>query len=335
MSVQRQLTNTLSAELAYVANHSSRAFIGNGPASNYNDPTIVGFGTLNTNQRRPFFNGGIQGYPLGNQGEAGTFGAPFGWTQGIDFFCNCGKTDYQSVQAKLNRRFAGGWSVMAHYTYQKAKNNTNSYFFIDPNLNYGPNEFGRDHNFVVTSLFELPFGNGKKYASDATGLMNALIGGWQVNTNVIVQSGIPFSVNYAGAGADRDTGPNRPNLIGDTDGPQTQEEWFNATPIGTAGSAFERPGRGTFGNLPVNSLTGPGYWRVDASLFKAFSIAKESRLEFRLEVVNLFNHVNLGNPDSEVGTATDARPNAGRINSTAYFGRDPQRNLQFAVRFLF
>jgi hypothetical protein len=55
-----------------------------------------------------------------------------------------------------------------------------------------------------------------------------------VNTNVIIQSGIPFDVNYAGAGADRDVGPNRPNVIGDTDGPKTQDEWFNATPIGTS-----------------------------------------------------------------------------------------------------
>lgn len=146
VSVQRQLTNTLSAEVAYVANHSNRAFIGNGPAANYNDPTLVGFGTLNTNQWRPFFQGGIQGFPLGYQGDQATFGAPFGWTQGIDYFCNCGKTDYQSVQAKLTRRFANGWSILAHHTFQKAKNNTGSYFFIDPDLNYGPNEFGRDHN---------------------------------------------------------------------------------------------------------------------------------------------------------------------------------------------
>ena len=295
----------------------------------------MGFGTLNTNQRRPFYAGGIQGFPQGYQGDAGTYGAPFGWTQGIAYFCNCGKTDYNALQAKITRQFANGWSLLAHYTFQKAKNNTGSYFFIDPELNYGPNEFGRDHNFVVSGLAELPFGKGKKYASDASGVTNAFIGGWQVNANVIVQSGIPFEPSYAGAGADRDTGPNRPNLIGDPSGPQTQEQWFNTTPIGAPGSAFGRPAAGTFGDMEPRSLTGPGYWRVDASLFKSFEVTRSSRLEFRLEVVNLFNHVNLGNPDTEVGTLTDPRPNAGRINSTAYFGRDPQRNLQFALRFIF
>ena len=73
---------------------------------------------------------------------------------------------------------------------------------------------------------------------------------------------------------------------------------------------------------------------MDASLFKKFPIGR-SNLEFRLEVVNLLNHVNLGNPNSEVGTQTDARADAGRITNTAFFGADPQRNLQFALRFQF
>ena len=57
--------------------------------------------------------------------------------------------------------------------------------------------------------------------------------------------------------------------------------------------------------------------------------------QFRIEAVNLFNNVNLGNPDTEIGTPGNDRPNAGRINSTAYFGADPQRNLQFALKFTF
>ncbi len=327
LSLQRELTNTISAELAYVGNHSNRAFIGNGPAANYNDPTLEGFGSLDRNLRRPFFAGPIQGAPLGAQGGSGSFGAPFGWTQGIDFFCNCGKTDYQSVQAKLTRRFAGGWSLLTHYTYQKAKNNDGSYFFIDPELNYGLNPFQRSHNFVVAALAELPFGK------DAKGLARALIGGWQVNTNVFIQSGLPFNVEYAGAGADRDVGPNRPDLTGDPSGPGTQEQFFNGTAIGEAGSAFGRPARGTFGNLERSALTGPGFWNVDASLFKRFHVKGDANLEFRLEVVNLFNHVNLGQPDGTIGVPGDPRPNAGRISGTA--AQNQVRNLQFALRFVF
>src|SRR4030095_13493952 len=96
-----------------------------------------------------------------------------------------------------------------------------------------------------------------------------LVGGWQLNANVTIQSGLPFEVTYREAFLDRDVGPNRPDLIGDPyAGGGTQERWFNATPIGSPGSAFSRPEVGTFGDLPRNFLTGPGYWRVDASLVK-------------------------------------------------------------------
>jgi len=302
-------------------------------AANYNDPTLQGFGTLNTNQRRPFFNGPIAGAPLGAQGGSGNFGAPFGWTQGLDFFCNCGKTDYQALQAKVTRQFSNGWSLLAHYTYQKAKNNDGSYFFIDPELNYALNGFSRTHNFVVSALAELPFGKGKRFGSDASGFVEAILGGWQVNTNIFIQSGLPFDVGYAGSGSDRDVGPGRPDLIGDPAGPKTQDQWFNATPIGEAGSAFGRPARGTFGNMERNSLTGPGFWNVDASLFKRFHVKDSSSLEFRIEVVNLFNHVNLGQPNNTVGVPGDPRPSAGRITSTA--AQNQMRNLQFALRFQF
>jgi hypothetical protein len=333
LTVQRELTNTISAEIAYVGNHSNRAFIGNGPAANYNDPTLVGYPNLNTNQRRPFFTGPLAGAPNGADGDLGNYGAAFGWTQGIDFFCNCGKTDYQSLQAKVTRRFANGWSLLAHYTLQRAKNNDGSYFFIDPNLNYATNGFNRTHNFVVSSLIELPFGKGKKFASDAAGIADALIGGWQVNTNIYIQSGLPFDVGYAGSGSDRDVGPGRPNLIGDPSGPKTQDQWYNTIPIGSSGSAFGRPAKGTFGDMERNSLTGPGYWDVDASLFKRFKAGGSRSLEFRMEVVNLFNHVNLGQPDNTIGVPGDPRPNAGRITGTA--AQNQMRNIQFALRFQF
>jgi hypothetical protein len=165
---------------------------------------------------------------------------------------------------------------------------------------------------------------------------DAVVGGWQFNTNTIIQSGLPFSVNYKDAGADRDAGGNnRPNLTGDPEGPRTQEQWFNVAPIGSAGSAFSRPAAGTFGTMKRNSLRGPGYWRTDASVFKHIRLNGERLLEIRVEAVNLFDNVNLGNPDSEVGVPGNNNTNAGRINSTAYFNADPQRNFQFALRFTF
>src|SRR5690606_37053664 len=116
-----------------------------------------------------------------------------------------------------------------------------------------------------------------------------------------IQSGLPFNVGYADAGADRDVGPNRPNLVGDPEGPKTRDQWFNTAPIGSPNSAFGRPAAGTFGNLERNALRGPYYRRTDASIFKHFRLGGNRDLELRIDAVNLFNVVYLGTPDSEVG----------------------------------
>jgi hypothetical protein len=324
--VQRQLSDTMSVEVGYVGNRGRDVFAGDGPGININQATLNGYlQGVPFNQRQPFFN-------------------KFGWTQGIDYFCNCATNAYDSLQAKFNKRFSQGYSVKINYTLQRAVQHDAGYFetdlpehrgLYDSDLNYGPAGWDRTHNFVLSLVAELPFGRDRRYLSDISPVADIIVGGWQFNANHIVQSGLPFDVTYRNAGADRDTGPNRVDLIGDPSGPGTRTQWFNATPIGSAGSAFGRPARGTFGNMERNSLRGPGYWRTDASLFKHFRFAMDKEVEIRLEAVNLFNHVNLGNPDSEVGVPGNDNLNAGRINSTAYFNADPQRNFQFAVKFKF
>jgi hypothetical protein len=318
VTLQRELSSSVSAEIAYVGN-AGRGFIGDGPATDYNQASIVGFGTLSQNQRKPFF-------ACGARNEDGSCGN-FGWTQSIDFFSNTGKSRYNSLQAKLTKRFSNGWSLLSHYTLQSHKNNDGGYFFIDPEVNYGPADFIRTHVFVLAGTYELPFAKDDRF-----------LGGWQINANATIMSGLPFQggPSYRDAGADRDTGPNRPNLIGDPQvgsGDGLTSPYFNVIPIGTAGSAFGRPARGTFGDMGRNELRGPGFWNVDASLFKRFRLKGQSSLEFRVEAQNVFNHVNLGNPDHEIGVPGNLNPRAGFINGTA--ANSLQRNLQFALRFLF
>jgi hypothetical protein len=326
--VQRQVTNTMSVEVGYVGNRGRNVFAGDGPAININQPTLTGYPNVPLNNRRPFFSGGV----TNNLG----LGGAFGWTQGIDYFCNCANNSYDSLQAKFNKQFSAGYSVKMNYTLQREVQESGDYFLYDRELNKGPADWDRKHSFVFSLVAELPVGRGRKYMTSISPAAEALLGGWQFNTNTIVQSGLPFSVNYKDAGADRDTGGNnRPNLTGDPDGPQTRDQWFNAAPIGSSGSAFARPAPGTFGDLKRNAFRGPGYWRTDASLFKHFRVTGARLLEVRVEAVNLLNHVNLGNPDSEVGVPGNNNTNAGRINSTAYGNADPQRNFQFALRFTF
>jgi len=305
VTVQREIGSMLSAEVAYVGNHGVRSFVGDGPDLNLNQPVLTGFGTLSTNQRKPYFN-------------------RYGWSQDINIFCNCGTNRYDSLQAKLTKRFAKGYSVFTSYTLQRQRQHDGGQFFYLPDLEYGPAGWDRVHSFTISTLWELPFLHD-----------NPVLGGWQFNQNTIIQSGTPFDVSYRDAGQDRDTGPNRPNLIGNPDGPKTRDQWFNTAPIGDPNSAFGRPAVGTFGNMAKNSLWGPGYWRTDASLFKRFRVVKDHQIEVRVEAVNIFNHVNLGNPDSEIGVPGNNNANAGRINSTANGNTDPQRNLQFALKYIF
>ena len=327
VTLQRQLTESMSVEVGYVGNRGRNVFAGDGPAVNVNEPTLEGFPSVPQSQRRPFFAGRPTAY-LG-------LGGPYGWTQGIDYFCNCANNWYDSLQAKFNKRYSDGYAFTVNYTWQKAEGEGGGQFFWDRSVERGTQDWDRTHTVNITLIYELPFGKERQYGSDWSTAMDAVLGGWQFNATHTMQSGLPFNVSYADSSADRDVGPNRPNLIGDPEGDKTRSQWFNTTPIGASGSAFGDPARGTFGDLERNALRGPYYRRTDASIFKHFRLGATRDLEIRIEAVNLFNVVNLGNPDSEVGTVTSPRPNAGRISSTAFGGADPQRNLQFAAKFRF
>lgn len=327
ITVQRQLTDTLAVEAAYVGNRGTDVFAGDGPDFDINQPTLVGYPGVTQNQRRPFFSGIKTNY-LG-------LGGPFNLSSGIGYFCNCANNWYDSLQTKLTKRFSGGYSAQVNYTAQKAVGEGGGYFLWDRAIEKGVQDWDRTHIVNVTLVWELPYGRGKKWGGDISPMMDAFVGGWQFNATHTVQSGLPFNVEYRGAGSDRDVGPNRPNLIGDPDGPKSRDQWFNTAPIGDPNSAFSRPAVGTFGNLERNALRGPYYRRTDASLFKHIRVGGSRDLEVRVEAVNLFNVVNLGNPDAGIGIPGDLNANAGRINSTAYGNSDLQRNFQFAVKFAF
>ena len=310
VTVQHQLTNSISLEVAYVGNKGTHMFAGNNPDENVNQPSLAGFGVLSRDQRKPFFQ-------------------RFGWTQDVLLYCNCSDNHYDALQTKITKRFSNGYSILAHYTVQKARDYNDDRFIpgIDAKFAYGPEDFIRTHNFVLSQVAELPFGRGKRYFSDAGRGLNYLVGGWQFNSNTIIQSGLPFNVGYDNS-AVIDVGMNRPNVNGSPKILGQRDRWFDP-------GTFSTPAVGTLGNLPRNALRGPGYWRTDASLFKKFQFTETKELEFRIESVNLFNHVNLELPDSFIGNPASPSSNAGRITSVAYGGSDPARNFQFALKLKF
>ena len=334
VTVQHQLTSSLALEAAYVGNKGTNTFTGFGPAFNINQATIDGFRAegdprgpgLSRDQRRPFFN-------------------RFGWQQDIDFFCNCASSNYHALQTKATKRFSNGFSLLAHYTLSRSYNYDGDYFPYNAKLNYGPTDTDRKHTFVVSSLYELPFGKGKKYLAGPSRLGELLIGGWQLNQITTLSSGLPFSPSYSNCGADRDTGPCRPNLVGDVSTDGDRNGWFTTTGGQALGRAsgtllqqytspgqtigpWQRPMPGAFGTAGRNSLRGPSYFNTDFSLIKSLNFKENLRGQFRAEVFNFFNKVNLGQPDGCVDCGS-----GGKITGLA--AGSTMRQMQFSVRLEF
>src|SRR4029077_6638638 len=159
-SFQRQLTSTISVDIAYVGNKGTHVFAGEGPDYDFNQPTLVGFAQgLSTNQRKPYFQ-------------------KFGWSQGFRYFGNDADNHYNSLQTKVEKRFSSGYSLLAHYTYAHAKNHESAYYPIDRTVNYGRPEWQRNHVFVASNIYELPFGKGRRYLTNAPRAVDLIAGGW-------------------------------------------------------------------------------------------------------------------------------------------------------------
>ena len=191
----------------------------------------------------------------------------------------------------------------------------------DMAADYGPLPFDVRHRFVTSFVYELPWGRGR--ANQPDGALGAVISDWAVNGILSLNSGRPFT---AGASNQSSTGAGssfRANCVGDPlpDGfNQTRDAWFDT-------SAFAQPAPFTFGNCSYNTLRGPSFKSMNFSVFRSFPFADQRRLEFRLEIFNLFNWTNFGFPGSSVANQNTF----GQISSSL---RDP-REMQLAVKFYF
>jgi hypothetical protein len=218
-TIQRQLTNKTSLEIAYVGNHGSHVFKGNGPTYNPNQATVVGFlpananggaGGLSYNARAPYNTAFTTMYT-----NAAGVTAPVVCCsgQGMGYAGNDGTNKYNALQIKLDHRMAAGLTLNAYYTYSRAYDNDGSY---QPDLTqgWGRQDFNRDSVLIITSLYELPFGRGKHYMGNVSRGMDYVVGGWQWNATFTIGSGLPWSPGYNNCNLDRDTGPCRPTLNG-------------------------------------------------------------------------------------------------------------------------
>jgi hypothetical protein len=238
LTLQRQTVGDIALEAAYVGTKGTHVFAGFGGDYDFNQATIVGYPTLTTNQRKPFFN-------------------KFGWTQNFRYYGSDASNNFHSLQLKAERRFSQGLSLLSHYTWSRSFHYTGTYYNQDAKLAYGPNDNHRSHVFTLASVAELPFGKGRKFLSDAGGAVDAILGGWQFNVIYSLQSGLPFTPSYRDCNADRDTGWCRPDLVGNwkPDDPN-RNQWFITTPLAANGQVTPLTANG--------QVLGPwgaiGYW---------------------------------------------------------------------------
>jgi hypothetical protein len=338
VTVQRQLSSKTSVEVAYVGTYGSHVFKGNGPTYNLNQATVVGFGTLSYNQRSPYNTAFTTPY-TDSLGVTTNVVCCSG--QGLSFAGNDGSNSYKAFQLKVNQRAANGLTILAHYTYSRARDNDGGYQ-PDLKVQTGRADFNRDSVLVFTSIYDLPFGRGKKFMGNIGRGADLLLGGWQVNSAITIASGLPWTPSYGECNSDRDTGPCRPSSAGSFhDGVHKQGGLITYfTPVaalatnGATSGGFTRPAVATFGNIARNAFTGPGKFSADMSLYKNFTITERVKAQFQAEFFNVFNHpvYAFNSSQSGSGTCIDCGGN-GQITSIE--SDIPMRQFQMGFRVTF
>jgi hypothetical protein len=284
--IEHQIAGGLLIDIGYVGTHGSHLF------STYNLNMPVP-GPTPLPARRP-----IQ--PLNNLPTINYFG----------FF---GDSNYQGLQTKVVKRLTRGLEFLATYTWakslddaiagssgQKGRPNVSSQYQDINNIRSarGLSSFDLAHRFVFSGYYTLPFGR------DGSGLTKRILGGWQLNTIVTLQTGPPFTPTLASNGLNNGNFQ-LPNRIGNgalPDNQRTIQQWFN-TSINPAdpNRAFSVPAPYVFGNSGYNVLRGPGLQTVDLAVHKNIPLTERVKLQLRGEGFNIFNQANFALPNFNLG----------------------------------
>jgi hypothetical protein len=251
----------------------------------------------------------------------------------VDYMVSDGLSNYNSLQASLEKRFRGGLGFLTAYTWSHGIDTVANAFGGADN---GPfpqdtrcrrcdranSGFDIRHRLTHSMNYALPYGKGRRWSAGSAPV-NALLGGWDTNLIFTAQTGLPFTPVLATAVSN--AGGSRPDRLGA--GTRSNPDpflWFD-TSFNTSGAAWGIPQQFTYGNAGRNILFGPGRINFDWSLFKDFSPSERWKIQFRGEIFNLFNTPQFDLPNTAIGT-----PNAGRIFGIVGNPRQVQLGLRFA-----
>jgi hypothetical protein len=188
---------------------------------------------------------------------------------------------------------------------------------------------------------QLPFGKGQAFLASGSKLVNGLVGGWNTNWILTLQDGQPGTIPCAGSSTTSGFGCNALKVPGQNPyaGPHDVNQWLNPAAFATppVATTIGQTDYSPLGGGP-SQFRGPGFHRLDFSLFKQFQLSERFRMEFRSEFFNLTNHPNFSNPGFS-GNGVTAAPGSldytssefGKITSTRD-GQNDQREIQFALK---
>jgi len=320
-SIQQALPAHFTMDVAYVGNHGVRS-----PASpNINSATVIGLGT----KGQPYFprTGAITEY----------------W-QGFSAM-------YNALQVKLDRRYSSGLAITTSFTYGKgmsfmtAESLVNNLLYtVNFHRNWARNDQDRTFTFVQSYVYELPFGQGKRWVS--SGPMKQIVGGWKLSGILTMMSGLPYTITYSNTSLSAPgNNTDNPNLVGAfhvLHGINVGNPWFDPTAFAAPCTAVTAacPNGPQFGNTGRNEFTGPGFFSLDATLSKGVRITERIGMELRLEAFSVTNTPDFSNPNTTCCTSNNANfgvvtsvigSGSGTINGTG----GGQRYVQLAAKLTF
>lgn len=254
---------------------------------------------------------------------------------------------YHALEMKLERRFADGVSYLVAYTFSRSKDtrsfdpaftvvgtgnaqsaSSTPFDIYNRGLNYALSDFDRPHVFQAQAVYELPVGQGRRFAADAGRISDILIGGWTLSGQMVVQTGRPMTV-YSGTNTLSNVVQTPANCEGcaRSSGSVHEEDGiiFYFTPEERA--KFTLPAAGEFSNTGRNYFRGPGGYLVNLSLSKRTKTWGSHILEIRADSTNTLNHPTFGFP-----TLTTTSTTFGRIRNAV---NSSARQVMLGVKYYF
>ncbi len=273
-------------DVGYIGNNSHHLALNFNPldCSNYGTPTDLSC----VNSRNPY-------YPK------------FPYMQEVS---SLGWGNFNGLIVKFQRQFTNGFSLIANYTYSKAlasaQQGSNSTLNQRRNClqcDYGPTTSNVPQSLVLSAVYDLPFGRGKRFGGDMPRALDAVVGGWNVNFISTFQNGTPFTISapnntvWPAANIRANRTCNGRSELQNKDLRSNGYQWLQT-------GCFAAPATGFFGNGGFGILGGPGINNTDFGAHKSFSLFEQVKFTLRGEFFNVFNHAQFNNPDTSVVSGT-------------------------------